>query len=322
MYQGLVVVLSLAGVVMGQAELQARLMAELGPKAGTELANLSLSELAGQAGMVTVYRETVRQAGLAAALRAGWPGRAGPPVKLLMAGEVWARAGARADLVTLKFPLEQLPSDTLVTAATLQLTMHGDGRVSVTQLVGAGLDGVVVGSLEVRGAEQQQLELVDTVQAWLMDPTARHGLLLSLPAGTAVTRASLAVEVERPRTRARRSGAPGAGGAECGAGAGRCCRERMTVNLRDLPGFDFILEPAEFEAWQCRGRCPARYRPRSDHALLQSLLHLTSPDTVKRPCCSPSRQAGLPVLHRDPADPAKLVVTQWRDVVVTECACG
>jgi hypothetical protein len=53
----------------------------------------------------------------------------------------------------------------------------------------------------------------------------------------------------------------------------RCCRETLPVKLSSLGGFEFVLEPASFDAHMCRGRCPTRFNPASPHALLQSLLH-------------------------------------------------
>ena len=54
----------------------------------------------------------------------------------------------------------------------------------------------------------------------------------------------------------------------------------MPVQLRELEGFTFIYEPREFDAAFCAGRCPPRFSPRNDHALLQSLMHIKSKKEV------------------------------------------
>jgi hypothetical protein len=54
----------------------------------------------------------------------------------------------------------------------------------------------------------------------------------------------------------------------------KCCRDDMKVNLRELKGFEFIVEPKEFNAFVCRGRCPPRYHPLTEHSLLQSVMHM------------------------------------------------
>ena len=100
------------------------------------------------------------------------------------------------------------------------------------------------------------------------------------------------------------------------------------VKFKDLQGFDFILEPTEFNAFMCRGKCPARFRPLNDHSLLQSLMHIKQQrqeggeGRVKRPCCVPAKLTSLPILHLDEENPAKLKVTVWKSIIVTECACG
>lgn len=106
----------------------------------------------------------------------------------------------------------------------------------------------------------------------------------------------------------------------------RCCRERMEVDFTKLHGFDFILEPATFEAYLCAGRCPGRYNPANGHALLQSILHAQSrggakKDHVPRPCCAPSRLSSRPILHVA-QDGSRLEVSQWKNVVVEECRCS
>ena len=105
----------------------------------------------------------------------------------------------------------------------------------------------------------------------------------------------------------------------------------MTVKLRELEGFGFIMQPAEFDAFYCRGKCPARYLPRNDHSLLQSLLHLksqreeegaSSSSKIKRPCCNPSKFESIDILHLDEMDPTRLKVTHWKNIIVSECACA
>ena len=102
----------------------------------------------------------------------------------------------------------------------------------------------------------------------------------------------------------------------------KCCRDDMKVNLRELKGFEFIVEPKEFNALMCRGRCPRRYHPLTEHSLLQSVMHMKHSEKgkIRKPCCVPSSLSSLPVLHLDDHNPAKLKVTTWKSVVVTQCA--
>jgi hypothetical protein len=197
------------------------------------------------------------------------------------------------------------------------------------------------------------------VQAWLLDPAANKGLQLQTTGDRwevveeeeeGDTRPHITLEAMSGRSppplsvyqlRSKRSlflssepSQPVAGRTDCRAGRssppGRaaCCRQHMTVKLRELEGFGFIMQPAEFDAFYCRGKCPARYLPRNDHSLLQSLLHLKSAQQqeggarIKRPCCNPSRFESIDILHLDEMDPTRLKVTHWKNIIVSECACA
>lgn len=105
-----------------------------------------------------------------------------------------------------------------------------------------------------------------------------------------------------------------------GKRSSRCCRRSMKVRFSDLPRFDFILYPEEFDAYYCSGKCPARYNPANEHALLQSLLNLRGKDNVPGPCCAPTKLKGLNILHV--GDDGRIKTTFWRDVIVTECGCA
>ena len=72
----------------------------------------------------------------------------------------------------------------------------------------------------------------------------------------------------------------------------RCCRQRMPVNVKDMTGFNFILQPITFDSHFCQGSCPARYNPINEHSLLQSLMHIrtrhrSKDERIPRPCCGP-----------------------------------
>ena len=185
-------------------------------------------------------------------------------------------------------------------------------------------------------------DVTDSLQAWTMDGESQKGFKIQAPGFEIVERSgwpTLLVDAEFSLTRHRRSALfPGwsgreddiSGPAKCGGGAAdnKCCRDDMMVKFKDLQGFDFILEPTEFNAFMCRGKCPARFRPLNDHSLLQSLMHIKQQrqeggeGRVKRPCCVPAKLTSLPILHLDEENPAKLKVTVWKSIIVTECACG
>jgi len=105
-----------------------------------------------------------------------------------------------------------------------------------------------------------------------------------------------------------------------GRQSSKCCRRSMKVRFDDLPKFDFIVAPREFDAFYCSGKCPARYNPANEHALLQSLLHMQKKNNIPKPCCTPTDLSGLHILHYDKF--GKLKTDLWSDVIVTECSCA
>ena len=230
-------------------------------------------------------------------------------------------------------------------------------KAKVIQIMPEGLtetEGTVVDSQDLINDEEDEVvlsfDVTDSLQAWLLQEDTNAGLLVEAAGWEVldpVSSSPLSVQSEFSLTRHRRSALfPGfsrpeedANSGECeGAGARgtkgsrgdhRCCRDDMIVKFRDLQGFNFILEPAEFNAYMCRGKCPARFRPLNDHSLLQSLVHMKQQrqegdhqGRVKRPCCVPAKLSSLPILHLDEENPTKLKVTVWKSIIVTECACG
>ncbi|KAJ6602315.1 Bone morphogenetic protein 6 [Pseudolycoriella hygida] len=102
----------------------------------------------------------------------------------------------------------------------------------------------------------------------------------------------------------------------------RCCRHTMDVVFKDLKGYEFIIQPKNFDAGYCRGKCPPRYNPANNHAILQSLVWKHDKTKATRPCCAPSKLMELEVLHVDENDHSKLKVSTWSDMRVLECACS
>ncbi|KAG7162988.1 Protein 60A-like 1 [Homarus americanus] len=100
----------------------------------------------------------------------------------------------------------------------------------------------------------------------------------------------------------------------------RCCRRSMKVRFKDLPDFDFVESPDNFDAFYCSGKCPPRFNPANEHALLQSLLKLKHKKRIPRPCCAPTALKGLHILHLN--DQGTLTTTYWDDMIVTECGCA
>lgn len=102
----------------------------------------------------------------------------------------------------------------------------------------------------------------------------------------------------------------------------KCCRHPMDVVFKEIKGFEFIIQPKNFDAGYCRGRCPPRYNPAHHHAFLQSLIWKQDKSKAPRPCCAPSKLVELEVLHVDENDGTKMKVSTWSNMRVLDCACS
>ena len=245
---------------------------------------------------------------------------------------------------------------TYVNSAQLKLKLKRtshillSNKIYISQIIG-GDEGTIVDSFTINDDYEEvvsvSFDVSDTIQAWYLDKESQQGLKLNADGFEVIVNEEespvISVDSTLSLIRHRRSVGlfqlkddviPDADSSQdCDGAENRCCRSDMVVNLRELEGFNFILEPTEFNAFMCRGKCPARYKPLNDHSLLQSLMHIKHQheavdavdepmNRIKRPCCVPSKLSSLPILHLDENNPSKLKVTTWKSIIVTECACA
>lgn len=109
---------------------------------------------------------------------------------------------------------------------------------------------------------------------------------------------------------------------DCSKDNQKCCRHTMDVVFKEIKGFEFIIQPKNFDAGYCRGRCPPRYNPAHHHAVLQSMIWKQDKSKAPRPCCAPSKLVELEVLHVDENDGTKMKVSTWSNMRVLDCACS
>ncbi|GFR11561.1 hypothetical protein TNCT_278641 [Trichonephila clavata] len=101
---------------------------------------------------------------------------------------------------------------------------------------------------------------------------------------------------------------------------GHCCRRPLKISFADI-GWNWIVEPKEFEAFNCKGMCNESYGYFANfHANMLSTLK-TNGHNVTRPCCVPKKFKTLELLHYDDKKPPELTTTKLRHVIVRECAC-
>ncbi|XP_022080339.1 bone morphogenetic protein 2-like [Acanthaster planci] len=102
---------------------------------------------------------------------------------------------------------------------------------------------------------------------------------------------------------------------------GTCARKSMYVDFHEIGWSDWIIYPEGYNAFECTGRCPfplSQTVQPSNHATVQSLMHLISAD-VAAPCCVPSQLDPIVVLFFD--SDGNVVLKQFDNMVATACGC-
>ncbi|XP_018416051.1 PREDICTED: bone morphogenetic protein 5 isoform X2 [Nanorana parkeri] len=101
-----------------------------------------------------------------------------------------------------------------------------------------------------------------------------------------------------------------------------CKKHELYVSFRDLGWQDWIIAPEGYAAFYCDGEC---YFPlnahmnATNHAIVQTLVHLISPELVPRPCCAPTKLNAISVLYFD--DSSNVILKKYRNMVVRSCGC-
>ena len=101
-----------------------------------------------------------------------------------------------------------------------------------------------------------------------------------------------------------------------------CRKQALYVSFIDLGWADWIIAPEGFKAFYCHGECPfplGTNMNATNHAIVQTLAHLISPQTVPQPCCAPTRLSPITVLYLD--DHSNVVIKKYQNMVVKACGC-
>ena len=76
-----------------------------------------------------------------------------------------------------------------------------------------------------------------------------------------------------------------------------CLGSIMMVGLMIL---NFLI--SGYDAFVCHGECSFPLNSHlnaTNHAIVQTLVHLMDPETVPKPCCAPMKLSGISVLYLD-----------------------
>ncbi|XP_060727874.1 bone morphogenetic protein 5 isoform X1 [Tachysurus vachellii] len=101
-----------------------------------------------------------------------------------------------------------------------------------------------------------------------------------------------------------------------------CKKHELYVSFRELGWQDWIIAPEGYAAFYCDGECSFplnAHMNATNHAIVQTLVHLMSPDNVPKPCCAPTKLNAISVLYFD--DSSNVILKKYRNMVVRSCGC-
>ncbi len=102
----------------------------------------------------------------------------------------------------------------------------------------------------------------------------------------------------------------------------RCRRHGLYVSFTDLGWADWIIAPEGYPAYYCHGDCPfplGAHMNATNHAIVQTLVHLMAHTTIPQPCCAPVDLTAITVLFLD--DQSNVVLKKYQNMVVKNCGC-
>ncbi|KAL6254675.1 hypothetical protein P5V15_013982 [Pogonomyrmex californicus] len=103
----------------------------------------------------------------------------------------------------------------------------------------------------------------------------------------------------------------------------RTCKiQTLYVSFRDLQWQDWIIAPDGYDAYYCSGECnfPLNaHMNATNHAIVQTLVHLVSPGKVPKPCCAPTKLSAISVLYF--LDESNVILKKYKNMVVKSCGC-
>nr|XP_031321424.1 bone morphogenetic protein 8B [Camelus dromedarius] len=99
-----------------------------------------------------------------------------------------------------------------------------------------------------------------------------------------------------------------------------CRRHELYVSFQDLGWLDWVIAPQGYSAYYCEGECSFPLDScmnATNHAILQSLVHLMKPDVVPKACCAPTKLSATSVLYYDSSN--NVILRKHRNMVGPAC---
>ncbi|XP_015744136.2 bone morphogenetic protein 8A [Python bivittatus] len=101
-----------------------------------------------------------------------------------------------------------------------------------------------------------------------------------------------------------------------------CRRHELNVKFQDFNWLDWVIAPQSYPAFYCDGECVFPLNASmnaTNHAIVQSLVHLMKPEAVPKACCAPTKLSAIFVLFYDSNN--NVILRKKRNMVVKSCGC-
>ncbi|XP_044266270.1 protein 60A-like [Tribolium madens] len=101
-----------------------------------------------------------------------------------------------------------------------------------------------------------------------------------------------------------------------------CKMYDLYISFKDLKWQDWIIAPTGYSAHYCAGECkfPLNgHMNATNHAIVQTLVHLMNPNKFPKPCCAPTKLTPISVLYFQ--DDTNVILKKYKKMSVKSCGC-
>lgn len=101
-----------------------------------------------------------------------------------------------------------------------------------------------------------------------------------------------------------------------------CKRHSMFISFKALNWQDWVVAPDGYTAHYCYGECNfplINHMNATNHAIIQSLVHIMDPYRFPKPCCAPTQFINMSLLYF--LDDENVTLQKYGDLIVHSCGC-
>lgn len=101
-----------------------------------------------------------------------------------------------------------------------------------------------------------------------------------------------------------------------------CQIQTLYVNFKDLNWHEWIIAPDGYAAFYCSGLCDFplnAHMNATNHAIVQTLVHLIDPFEVPKPYCAPTKLGPIAVLYY--LEDSNVILKKYKNMIVKSCGC-